>query len=123
MIGLYLIFFLAFVGTKQMEGLILLVYKAIKERTLLARNTNVCQRAQGKALMWLSLTFMFINNHPYLTTPEKKVHEGYMDHPQCKFANHMFSSRYLLPVLKKEETFLSREAIGFRMLPVSHIGE
>ncbi|KAJ8645757.1 hypothetical protein MRB53_007505 [Persea americana] len=110
--ALYLVFFLAFLGTKQMEGLIPFVYKAIKRNN--TRRKYKCL-SKGPAQSFQVAGFnTHVDSHAYLTPPPEKVHEGQMDHRQCKSVDHRFSSRYLSPVRKKEEACLSREAVGFR---------
>ncbi|XXG69266.1 hypothetical protein AAC387_Pa06g2181 [Persea americana] len=66
-----------------MESLIPLVYKAIKEN-------NTCRKykclSKGPRQSFHVAEFdTHISSHPYLTPPEK-VHEGHMDHWQCKSA-------------------------------------
>ena len=107
-ITLYPVFFLALLGTKQMEGLIPLVYKAIKRNN--TRRKYKCL-SQGPAQSFQVAEF---NSHAYLTPPPDKVHEGWMDHRSCKSVDHRFSGRYLSPVRKKEEARLSKEVVGFR---------
>ncbi|KAJ8641646.1 hypothetical protein MRB53_018343 [Persea americana] len=97
-----------------------LVYKAIKENNT-CRKYKCLSKGPGQSFHVAEFD-THVNSHPYMTPPIRRS-EGHIDHRQCKYANHRFSSRYLLPVRKKVDTFLSREAIGFKMLPVSHIGE